>query len=69
MANDDSVDNAAMNNQQTEKTADQVALVMEQILSDHPHLRTARESIRRDDEPTDKFAREFLRVFRHRLQG
>lgn len=67
MANEDG--NMTTNSQQAEETAAQVELVMNQILSDHPHLRVARDSVRREDEPADKFAREFLRVFRHRLQS
>lgn len=51
------------------KIAEQVESIIEEILSDHPHLRGVRESIRRDEEPTGEFAHEFLRVFRKRLQG
>ncbi|MCK1606505.1 MULTISPECIES: hypothetical protein [unclassified Bradyrhizobium] len=51
------------------RTTAQVESVIEEILSDHDHLRAVRESIRRDEEPADKFAREFLGVFRTRLQG
>jgi hypothetical protein len=47
----------------------QVELVVGEIINDLPHLRVVRESIRRDEEPADKFSREFLRVFRKRLQG
>jgi hypothetical protein len=51
------------------KVAEQVETIMENILRDHPHLRTAREAARRDEEPSHEFAHEFLRVFRQRLQG
>jgi hypothetical protein len=55
--------------EQSGKVEAQVESVIGEIINDHPHLRVVRESIRRDEEPADKFAREFLRVFRKRLQG
>ena len=51
------------------KVGAQIEAIMEGILRDHPHLRTAREAARRDEEPTHEFAHEFLSVFRKRLQG
>lgn len=51
------------------KVTAQVEVIMNRILHDHPHLRSAREVARRDEEPTHDFAHEFLREFRKRLQG
>jgi len=52
-----------------EKIANQVESVIREILRGHPQLAAIRSAMRRDEEPSDKFAREFLRVFKQRLQG
>lgn len=51
------------------KVAAQVDAIMEKILHDHPHLKSAREAARRDEEPGHDFSHEFLREFRKRLQS
>jgi hypothetical protein len=52
-----------------EKIARQVESVIDGVFRNHPQLASIRKSMRRDEEPADKFAREFLRVFKQRLQG
>jgi hypothetical protein len=51
------------------RIAAQAETVIESILKDKPHLRSIRDANRKEEEPTDRFAREFLRVFRQRLQA
>jgi hypothetical protein len=54
--------------QANEKNAKQVEAIISEILRDHPQLQIVRASKQKDTEPSDKFAREFLHVFRKRLQ-
>lgn len=51
------------------RIATQAETVIESILKDKPHLRLIRAASRKEQEPTDRFAQEFLRVFRQRLQA
>lgn len=55
--------------QETERLSAQIESVIDEILSEHPQLRAARNAARQNEEATDKFAKEFLRVFRQRLEG
>ena len=55
--------------QAREKIVAQVESVIDGIFRDHPQLASIRKSMRRDEEPADKFASEFLRAFKQRLQS
>jgi hypothetical protein len=57
------------NDDRREKIAAQVESVIDEIFRNHPQLASIRKSMRRDQEPADQFASEFLRVFKQRLQG
>lgn len=56
-------------NERNDKIVAQAEAIITKILRDHPQLRAVREIMRRGEEPTDKFAREFLKVFRQRMQS
>lgn len=63
------------NNEQDERSesekrlAEKAEAVIERIIKDRPHLRSVREAMKREEEPTDEFAQEFLKAFRQRLQS
>lgn len=53
----------------SDAAARQIDTIIAGIVEKHPRLKSAREAVARKDEPSDKFAQEFLSVFRQRLQG
>ncbi len=53
----------------SDKMAEDIEGVLAAVLNDRPKLRSLRESSRADQEPQNKFAREFLKAFRQRMQG
>jgi len=52
-----------------DRMSEDIERALAAVLRDRPQLRALREASRGDSAPQDKFAREFLRAFRQRMQG